>query len=49
LSMGEVQQYGLGQPAAAIAAYERLLSDYPLSVLANEARRRIRMLRGESL
>ncbi len=49
LSIGEVHQYGLGQPAEAIGAYERLLSDYPQSVLVNEARRRIRMLRGESL
>lgn len=47
--MGEIYQFGLAQPAAAISAYERLLSEQGQSVLANEARKRIRMLRGESL
>jgi tetratricopeptide (TPR) repeat protein len=47
--IGEVEQFGLSQPAQAIAAYERLIAEYPQSVLANDARGRIRVLRGESL
>jgi tetratricopeptide (TPR) repeat protein len=47
--MGEVYQFGLGNRALAIATYERLLADQPQSVLAGEARKRIRTLRGENL
>jgi tetratricopeptide (TPR) repeat protein len=47
--MGEIYQFGLAQPATAISTYERLLSEQAQSVLANEARKRIRALRGESL
>jgi tetratricopeptide (TPR) repeat protein len=47
--MGETYQFGLAQPAAAISAYERLLSEQGQSLLANEARKRIRALRGETL
>lgn len=47
--LGEVYQFGLKDTAQAIAAYEKLLADQPTSVLANEARKRIRLLRGDSL
>ena len=47
--MGEIYQFGLAQPATAISTYERLLSEQAQSVLAGEARKRIRALRGESL
>ncbi|MEW6510443.1 MAG: tetratricopeptide repeat protein [Bacteroidota bacterium] len=46
--LGELYQYGLRSPAKAIAAYEKLLADYPTSVLAGQARLRIRRLRGDS-
>jgi len=49
LRSGEVQQFGLARPAEAIATYERLLAEYPKSVLADTARKRIRALRGETL
>jgi tetratricopeptide (TPR) repeat protein len=45
----EVYQFGLKQIPQAIAAYEQLIAGYPQSVLANDARKRIRLLRGESL
>ena len=46
--MGDVYQHGLHNPGAAIAAYEQLLSSFPKSMLADEARKRIRELRGEA-
>jgi TolA-binding protein len=45
--MGEVYEVGLKDPANAIACYEKLLVDYPHSVLAERARIRIRRLRGD--
>lgn len=48
-ALGEVYQYGLRDHAGAQAAYERLLAEYPKSILAERARQRIRQLRGESL
>jgi TolA-binding protein len=45
--MGDVYQHGLQNTSAAIAAYEQLLATYPKSMMADEARRRIRQLRGE--
>ncbi|MGA9117969.1 MAG: tetratricopeptide repeat protein [Bacteroidota bacterium] len=45
--MGDVYQSGLHNVTAAIAAYEQLLATYPKSLMADEARRRIRLLRGE--
>jgi tetratricopeptide (TPR) repeat protein len=47
--VGEIYQFGLHTTAKAIAAYEHVLTDYPQSVLGNEARKRIRQLRGDSL
>ncbi|MGA9116599.1 MAG: tetratricopeptide repeat protein [Bacteroidota bacterium] len=46
-ALGEVCQFALGDRAGAVAAYETLLADYPQSLLAEEARRRIRSLRGD--
>jgi hypothetical protein len=45
----EILQFGLQRPVDAAGAYERLLVEFPNSVLANEARQRIRLLRGEAL
>jgi tetratricopeptide (TPR) repeat protein len=45
----EVLQVGLLRPYDAAGAYERLLVEFPNSVLANAARQRIRFLRGETL
>jgi outer membrane protein assembly factor BamD (BamD/ComL family) len=45
----EILQYGLNNSAGAITAYERLLADFPQSIFASEARRRIRVLRGDTL
>lgn len=47
-SMGEVFELGLKDKARAIAAYEKLLTEYPQSLLTTQARRRIRELRGDS-
>jgi len=45
--MGEVYETGLKDPTSAIACYEKLLADYPQSVLTEQARNRIRRLRGD--
>jgi len=47
--LGSVYERRLNDPARAIAAYEQLLADHPGSVLAAEARKRIRILRGGAL
>jgi tetratricopeptide (TPR) repeat protein len=47
--LGEVYERGLDDKAKALAAYEKLLADYPQSLLVTRARKRIRELRGESL
>ncbi len=44
-----VQQFGLRVREDAIASYERLLVEFPTSVFAGEARKRIRQLRGDAL
>jgi tetratricopeptide (TPR) repeat protein len=48
-SIAEVYQFGLKEPAKAIAAYEQVLADHPRSVLTSLARARIRVLRGDAL
>jgi tetratricopeptide (TPR) repeat protein len=45
--MGEVYELGLNDTANAIACYEKVLVDYPRSVLVEQARNRIRRLRGD--
>jgi TolA-binding protein len=49
LRIGLVCQGGLKDSARAIAAYQTLLEKYPNSIYTNEARRRIRELRGDKL
>lgn len=48
-NIGELFQYAMRDATRAIAAYEQLLAEYPQSLLATEARKRIRTLRGDTL
>ncbi len=48
-NIAELYDYRLKDKAQAIAAYERLLAEYPQSLFAERARKRIRELRGDSL
>lgn len=48
-SIAELYDYRLKDKAQALAAYERLLADYPQSLFVERARKRIRELRGDSL
>ncbi|MEO8166653.1 MAG: tetratricopeptide repeat protein [bacterium] len=48
-SVAELYDYLLVDKAKAISSYEKLLADYPQSLLVDKARRRIRELRGDSL
>jgi TolA-binding protein len=45
--MGEVYEMGLKDVTNAIVCYEKVLVDYPKSVLTEQARNRIRRLRGD--
>ncbi len=47
--IAEVFQFGTGQKDKAIVAYEKLLADYPHSLFATTARKRVRELRGDTL
>jgi tetratricopeptide (TPR) repeat protein len=47
-NIGDLYQYGLIDKLKASAAYEKLLADYPQSLLADQARKRIRELRGDT-
>ena len=44
-----IYQFALNDKPKAIAAYEKVLTDFPQSLLADIARKRIRELRGDSL
>ena len=44
-----IYQFALNDKPKAIAAYEKVLTDFPQSLLADTARKRIRELRGDSL
>ena len=46
--MAEVYEVGMKNIPAAIGAYQQLLAAYPNSLLAEQARKRIRALRGEA-
>jgi tetratricopeptide (TPR) repeat protein len=48
-NIGEIYEMGLKDKSKAITAYEKLLADYPNSLLTSQARKRIRELRGDSL
>lgn len=47
MRIAEVYHYGTGERERAIEAYEDLIIEYPRSILAAEARKRIRLLRGD--
>ncbi len=47
MRIAEVFHYGTGERERAIEAYEDLIIDHPRSMLATEARKRIRLLRGD--
>ncbi len=48
-NIAELYDYRLKDKPKAIASYEKLLADYPQSLLVDQARKRIRELRGDSL
>ena len=48
-NIGGIYQFAMNDKAKAIAAYEKLLTDFPQSLLSDAARKRIRELRGDSL
>lgn len=48
-NIGEIYQFGVSDKTSAIMAYEKLLVDFPQSILVTTARKRIRELRGDSL
>ncbi|MBI4535000.1 MAG: tetratricopeptide repeat protein [Ignavibacteriae bacterium] len=48
-NIAELYAFRMSDNVRAIAAYEKLLADYPQSILAAIARKRIRELRGDSL
>jgi tetratricopeptide (TPR) repeat protein len=47
--LAETYQQGVHDAQKAIAAYEQLLADFPSSIYADQARKRIRQLRGDTL
>ncbi len=47
--IGEVYETVLNNTPLAIEAYERILTEYPHSLYTEEARKRIRMLRGDAI
>lgn len=47
--MGELYQFPLNEKTKAIDAYQMMLEKYPLSLFADEARKRIRLLRGDAI
>jgi tetratricopeptide (TPR) repeat protein len=48
-NIAEVYQYHVKDTTKAIHAYEQVLASYPQSLLADKARKRIRMLRGDTI
>jgi len=49
MRIGEIYERTLKNKQKAIGAYEQLLADFPTSLYVEEARRRIRVLRGDSI
>lgn len=49
LRIGEVYEYRLNDRQRAIDSYEQILTRYPTSLYAEEARKRIRLLRGDAI
>ncbi|MBI5474097.1 MAG: tetratricopeptide repeat protein [Ignavibacteriae bacterium] len=48
-NIAALYDYRLNEKTKALTAYEKLLADYPASLLVDQARKRIRELRGDSL
>ncbi len=46
---GQIQENQLKDNEAAMATYEKILTDHPGSLLVVEARRRFRILRGDNI
>jgi len=49
MKMAQVYHLGLNNSAKAIELYQKLLEKYPNSIYANEARKRTRILRGDTI
>ena len=49
MRIGEVYESRLKDKKKAIEAYEAVLANYPASLFVEEARKRIRILRGDSI
>jgi outer membrane protein assembly factor BamD (BamD/ComL family) len=49
MRIGEVYENRLKDKKKAIEAYEAVLANYPASLFVEEARKRIRILRGDSI
>jgi TolA-binding protein len=49
MRIGEIYENTLKDKAKAIEAYEQVLINYPTSLFLEEARKRIRLLRGDAL
>ena len=49
LKIGQVYELGLNDKTKAIESYQQLLEKFPTSLFANEARRRIREMRGDNI
>jgi TolA-binding protein len=49
MRVGEIYEQRLKNPALALEAYEELLKLFPTSLHAEEARRRMRRLRGDAI
>jgi outer membrane protein assembly factor BamD (BamD/ComL family) len=49
IKIAEVYQFGTKDFPNAIASYQKLLEQYPHSIYAGEARKRIRELRGDNI
>ena len=47
--IGELYQLYLKDPEKAISAYGMIVEKYPFSLFAEEARKRIRLLRGDAI
>jgi tetratricopeptide (TPR) repeat protein len=49
MKIGQIYQEGIKDPVKAIAAYQKLLEQFPSSIYVSEARKRIRELRGDTI
>jgi hypothetical protein len=49
MKTGQIFELGLNNREKAVEMYQQLLEKYTISVFANEARKRIRNLRGDNI